>query len=67
MTSFREMRKKHGFTSKHIADYLGIKVDTLNAKERGDRAWNNKELIMLSMKYDIKDITNISDVKKIVS
>lgn len=62
MLSLREHREAKGLTTKYVAKQLGIKVETLLAKERGERNWTTRELVKLAIIYDCKDITKISDI-----
>ena len=61
--SLREYRESKGLTAKYVAEQLGIKVETLRAKERHERNWTIKEVVMLAVLYDCKDITTITDLQ----
>jgi DNA-binding XRE family transcriptional regulator len=51
--TLREARKKKGYTSKFVAEVLGIKQRTLNKKER-ENSFNVLQLMKLCELYDVK-------------
>lgn len=52
----RELREKKGFTTKYIAEQLGIKPTTLTKKERTNSfaAFNSLQIGKLCELYDVK-------------
>lgn len=59
--TLREWRKEKGYTTKFVADYLGLATFTLNRKERGQKSFSCYQTKRLCELYNIE----YSDVKPI--
>lgn len=57
--TFREIRTDKGLTTSFVAKHIGLCVNTLLAKERGERSFTARETQMLCELYKV----NICEVK----
>lgn len=57
--SFREWRKERGYTTKYVADKLGITVPTLTAKERGKYDFTVLQKKILCDLYGVESIKQV--------